>query len=116
MRLTRRSKTMTSWHYDKLVVICSEHSLQSPPVIREIERALQKEERERKSVLFPVRIDDYLLDAWDHPRKADVVSKVVGDFRGRDNLEAYSKAFARFLDALNKPQRPQGPRPTPKDE
>ncbi len=85
------------------MVICSEHSLQSPPVIREIERALQKEDRERKSVLFPVRIDDYLFDVWDHPRKADAVSKVVGDFRGRDNLGAYSKAFARFLDALNRP-------------
>jgi hypothetical protein len=91
-------------HYDKLVVICSEHSLQSPPVIREIERALQKEDRERKGVLFPVRIDDYLFDVWDHPRKADVVSKVVGDFRGRHNLAAYSKAFARFLEALDRPQ------------
>ena len=30
-------------HYDKLVVICSKDSLQSQPVIREIERALQKE-------------------------------------------------------------------------
>ena len=88
-------------------MICSEHSLQSPAVIREIERALQKEDRERKGVLFPVRIDDYLFDRWDHPRKADVVSKVVGDFRARDNLGAYSKAFARFLDALNRPQRPQ---------
>ena len=69
-------------HYDKLVVICSEHSLQSPPVIREIERALQKEDREHRNVLFPIRIDDYLFDEWDHPRKADVVSKVIGDFRG----------------------------------
>jgi len=48
--------------YDKLVVVCSEHSLESPPVIREIERALQKEDREHKNVLFPIRIDDYLFD------------------------------------------------------
>ena len=93
-------------HYDKLVVICSKHSLQSPPVIREIERALQKEDREHKNVLFPIRIDDYLFDEWDHPRKADVVSKVIGDFRGSDNLATYSKAFPRFLDALNRPQQP----------
>jgi hypothetical protein len=92
-------------YYDKLVVIYSKHSLQSPPVIREIERALQKEDREHKNVLFPITIDDYLLDKWDHPRKADVVSKVVGDFRGWDNLASYSKAFARFLDALNRPQQ-----------
>ena len=68
-------------HYDKLVVICSENSLQSPPVIREIERALQKEDRDHKNVLFPIRTDDYLFEAWEHPRKADVVSKVAGDFR-----------------------------------
>jgi DNA-binding NarL/FixJ family response regulator len=36
-------------HYDKLVVICSKHSLQSQPVIREIERALQKEDREHRA-------------------------------------------------------------------
>lgn len=89
-------------HYDKLVVICSEHSLQSPPVVREIERALQKEDSNRKNVLFPVRIDDHLFEVWDHPRKADVVSKVIGDFRGSQNLAAYSKAFTRFLDALNR--------------
>ena len=92
-------------HYDKLVVICSRHSLESPPVIREIERALQKEDREHRNVLFPIRIDDYLFDEWEHPRKADVVSKVAGDFRGWNNLAAYSKAFPRFLDALNRPQQ-----------
>jgi hypothetical protein len=87
------------------VVICSKNSLQSPPVIREIERALQKEDREHKNVLFPIRIDDYLFDEWDHPRKADVVSKVIGDFRGSENPATYSKAFPRFLDALNRPQQ-----------
>jgi hypothetical protein len=91
-------------HYDKLVVICSKDSLGSPPVIREIERALQKEDREHRNVLFPIRIDDYLFDEWDHPRKADVVSKVIGDFRGVNDVAAYSKAFPRFLDALNRPQ------------
>ncbi len=84
---------------------CSEHSLQSPPVIREIERALQKEDREHRNVLFPVRIDDYLFDEWEHPRKADVVGKVAGDFRGWENDVSYSKAFPRFLHALNRPQQ-----------
>ena len=87
------------------MVIYSKHSLQSPPVIREVERALQKEDREHRNVLFPIRIDDYLFDEWDHPRKADVVSKVIGDFRGWENLASYTKAFPRFLDALNRPQQ-----------
>ena len=56
-------------------------------------------------MLFPIRIDDYLFDEWNHPRKADVVSKVIGDFRRSENLDAYAKAFPRFLDALNRPQQ-----------
>ena len=87
------------------MVICSKHLLQSPPVIREIERALQKEDREHRNVLFPIRIDDYLFEKWDHPRKAEVVSKVIGDFRGRETHATYVKAFPRFLDALNRPQQ-----------
>ena len=86
------------------MVICSQHSLQSVPVIREIERALQKEDRGHKNVLFPIRIDDYLFGGWNHPRQADVVGKVAGDFTGWDNLADYSQAFPRFLDALNRPR------------
>jgi hypothetical protein len=89
---------------DKLVVICSEHSLQSPAVLREIECALQKEDREHTNVLFPICIDDYVLDRWDHPCKARVVGKVIGNFRGSDNHETYSKAFSCLLGALNRPQ------------
>ena len=86
------------------MVICSEQSLENQPVIREIEHALQKEDREHRNVLFPIRIDDYLFDEWDHARKADVVSKVAGDFRGWEDHAKYSKAFPRFLDALNRLQ------------
>jgi hypothetical protein len=46
--------------HDKLVVVCSEHSLQSGPVLREMERALQREDNEGTEVLFPIRIDDYI--------------------------------------------------------
>jgi hypothetical protein len=90
--------------YDKLVVVCSEHSLQSGPVLREIERALQREDREKRNILFPVRLDDYLFQKWEHSRKADVVSKVAGDFRDRKDQKAYGKAFDRLVQALNKPQ------------
>jgi hypothetical protein len=96
-------------HYDKLVVICSKHSLQSEPVIREIERALRKEDRDHRVVLFPITIDNYVFDEWDHPRRADVVSKVVGEFRGWENPATYSKAFPCFLNALNRPQRGSKP-------
>ena len=87
--------------YDKLIVVCSEHSLTSGPVKREIERALQREDNEGKNVLFPIRVDDYIFDKWQHPRRADVVSKVVGDFADWDTDAAkYEKAFDKLLKAL----------------
>jgi len=87
--------------YDKLIVVCSKHSLTSGPVLREMERALIREDKEGKNILFPIRIDGYLFNEWEHPRKADVMSKVVGDFRGWSrNTAKYDGAFRTFLKAL----------------
>ncbi|HUU45616.1 MAG TPA: toll/interleukin-1 receptor domain-containing protein [Acidobacteriota bacterium] len=85
--------------YDKLIVICSEKSLQSEPVIREIERALQKEAREHKDVLFPIAVDRAVFD-WDHPLQPDMTRKFVGDFTTWKEPEKYRKAVERLIDAL----------------
>lgn len=71
--------------YEKLVVCCSRSSLNSPAVIREIERALQREDElasqgKPVEVLFPIRLDDYVLTKWKHYRKADVVAKHMATF------------------------------------
>jgi hypothetical protein len=87
--------------YDKLVVVCSKNSLQSGPVLREIDRSLNREDREDKEVLFPIRIDDYLFDQWQHPRRDDVLAKVVGDFKGWSrSASKYDAAFDKLLKAL----------------
>jgi hypothetical protein len=91
--------------YDKLIVICSEQSLNSPAVIREIERALQKEdaaarEGNEAEVLFPIRLDDYIFTGWRHHRQADVVAKNVGDFRQWTEPESYKKALQRLIRDL----------------
>jgi len=86
--------------YDKIVVVCSQNSLQSGPVLREIERALQREDREYKNILFPITIDDYVFDEWKHERKADVLAKVVGDFRAWRDPSSYQKAFRKLLEGL----------------
>ncbi len=95
--------------YDKLIVVCSEQSLNAPAVIREIERALQKENdlaRQGKEgeVLFPIRLDDYIFTGWQHHRKADVIAKTVGDFSQWKNHDSYQKAFGRLLCDL----KPEG--------
>jgi hypothetical protein len=69
-------------------------------VLREIERALQREDREYKNILFPITIDDYVFDEWKHERKADVLAKVVGDFRAWRDPSSYQKAFRKLLEGL----------------
>lgn len=85
--------------YDKLIVICSEKSLQSEPVIREIERALQKEQRERSEVLFPIRVDDSVF-AWEHELQADLARKVIGDFTKWKDPGKYRTSLDRLIKAL----------------
>ena len=99
--------------HEKMIVVCSESSLQRPGVQGEIERALQKEEqlkRERAErsdaemdtdVLVPVRLDDYVRRGWEHERKADVIAKHIGDFRRWRDEERYQKAFQQLLRALD---------------
>ncbi len=89
-------------NYDKVIPVCSKNSLQSPKVLREIDRALEREDHERKNILFPITIDRYLFDKWEHPRKPDVLEKVVGtDFIGWNRSAAkYDAAFKKLLKAL----------------
>ena len=86
--------------HDRVVVVCSERSLQSAPVLREIERALRREDAEGKDVLFPIRIDDYIFTKWQHPRKDDVTSKIVGDFTGWRDPIKMRLALGRLTESL----------------
>jgi hypothetical protein len=100
--------------HDKVVLIASESSLKSPSVNREIERAIQEEDRRMRDkqagkfdgdfdVLFPVRVDDYIFDDWQHERKADVVKKVIADACGWDKDPA---VYAKVRDKLIKDLKP----------
>ncbi|HLG15638.1 MAG TPA: toll/interleukin-1 receptor domain-containing protein [Blastocatellia bacterium] len=53
--------------YDKLLLILSEDSIESSWVEREVRAALEKEESRKQPVLFPIRLDDAVMDcdkAW----------------------------------------------------
>ena len=91
--------------YDKLIVICSEASLKAPAVIDEIDRALQKEhalmkEGKTPEVLFPITIDDYIFDEWEHYLKPRIMAKTVGDFRSWEDPKKYDAALERLIAAL----------------
>ena len=89
---------------DKLILVCSRDSLTSEPVMREIERCLAREDRERRNILFPITIDDYVFAEWEHERKQDVLRKVVGEFRNWQDPDRYAPALQTLLLALRAQQ------------
>ena len=106
--------------HGKMVLIASESSLRSPAVLREIERAIREEDERHKrklagdfhgdvSVLFPVRLDDYIFADWNHELKVDVTKRVIADARGWDSdPPLYKEILQRLIRHLK--SRHIGPR------
>jgi len=91
--------------YDKVVLICSKNSLESGPVLREIDRALEKEDRARQNhrdtqVLFPINIDEYVFSEWKHDRRTDVLAKVIRDFTCHTEKTAYVQSLSKLVSDL----------------
>ncbi len=86
--------------YDKLLLVLSEHSVESIWVEREVEAAFEKEHRENRLVLFPVRLDEAVMpatQAW----AADIRRmRHIGDFTRWKEHDEYQKAFARLIRDL----------------
>jgi hypothetical protein len=86
--------------YDKLVLILSDHALQSAWVEREVVAAREKEDREKRQVLFPLRLDETVMEttkAW----AADVRRRWhIGDFTRWKDHDEYQKGLKRLLRDL----------------
>jgi uncharacterized protein YjbI with pentapeptide repeats len=85
---------------DKLLLILSEHSIASEWVEQEVESALEEERQRGRTILFPVRIDDAVMEsqkAW-----ASLIRRTrhIGDFTHWKEHDQYSKAFDRLLRDL----------------
>jgi uncharacterized protein YjbI with pentapeptide repeats len=92
--------------HDKLLLILSENSVRSAWVETEVETAFERERRESRIVLFPIRIDDTVMQtdaAW----AADIRrTRHIGDFRNWKDHGSYQKAFERLLRDLKAGERP----------
>jgi hypothetical protein len=85
---------------DKLLLILSEHSIASKWVENEVESALEEERQRGSTILFPVRIDDTVMEsskAW-----AALIRRTrhIGDFTRWKDHDSYQKAFDRLLRDL----------------
>jgi uncharacterized protein YjbI with pentapeptide repeats len=85
---------------DKLLVILSATSVASEWVEDEVEKAMEEETRHGKTVLFPVRIDDAVMDTdkgWASKLRRQ---RHIGDFRNWNDRGSYQRAFQRLLRDL----------------
>lgn len=86
--------------HDKLLLILSEHSVSSIWVNDEVEAAIEREYREKRTVLFPIKIDDAVMvseQAWTATVRR---TRHIGNFTGWKDHDSYQKAFNRLLRDL----------------
>jgi uncharacterized protein YjbI with pentapeptide repeats len=86
--------------HDKLLLVLSRHSVRSDWVEKEVETAMERERKEKRLVLVPVRLDNAVMQepsGW----AADIRrARHIGDFRGWRNEDAYARALARLIREL----------------
>lgn len=86
--------------HDKLLLILSEHSVQSDWVEHEVEHALDLEKEREKGVLFPVRVDEAVMESKTGWAGNVRRQRHIGDFTRWKDHDAYSEAFERLLRDL----------------
>jgi uncharacterized protein YjbI with pentapeptide repeats len=94
--------------HDRLLIILSEHSLQSEWVMTEIRKARKTEVEEQRRKLFPIRLVDYkALRHWecfdaDHGKDlaVEVREYFIPDFTNWKSHDEFERAFTRLLADL----------------
>lgn len=95
--------------HDKLLIVLSEHSVESAWVRREVLSALEKEDQSPgRAVLFPIRLDDTVMTTRQPWAASLRHERHIGDFCAWKEHDAYQQAFDRLLRDL---QAEGAPRP-----
>lgn len=86
--------------HEKLLLILSEHSIRSDWVREEVESCLERERQEKRTVLFPVRLDDAVMNTGEAWAASIRRQRHIGDFTQWKEHDAYQKALERLLRDL----------------
>jgi hypothetical protein len=89
---------------DKVLLILSENSIKSDWVEDEVIKAFAEERKRGQTVLFPLRIDDSVIDtneAWALKLRDQ---RNIGYFRRWKDHDGYAQSFKRVLRDLTAPQ------------
>ena len=86
---------------DKLLLCCSESSLESWWVKDEIRKALERERKEKRDLIVPVMLDDYLLDGWNDGLAAEIRSRLAANVAGWEGDHAlFERGVEKIVSAL----------------
>jgi uncharacterized protein YjbI with pentapeptide repeats len=94
--------------YDKLLLVFSRNSVESPWVESEVEAAFEKERRQKRTVLFPIRLDNAVMET-DRAWAAEIRrTRHIGDFEKWKNHDQYQIALARLFRDLKRSSSKEG--------
>lgn len=85
---------------DKVILILSKYSIQSNWVEDEVNRAFKEEDRREALVLFPIRLDDSVMDAKEPWARKLRDQRNIGDFTEWEDPQVYRATFDRILRDL----------------
>jgi hypothetical protein len=86
--------------YDKLLLVLSEDSVKSPWVEAEVEAAFEKERKQKRTVLFPIRLDDAVMDTEEAWAAEIRRTRHIGYFRKWKEHDEFQTALIRLLRDL----------------
>ena len=87
--------------HDRILLCCSESSLNSWWVKDEIRKALERERHDGRDIIIPLMIDRYLPDGWEDGMAADLRSRLAADFTGWEHDNAkFEEQFEKVVKSL----------------
>lgn len=87
--------------HDKILLCCSESSLNSWWVKDEVEKTLERERRDKRDIIIPLNLDDYLLQGWKSGKSGILRSRLAADFTGWEHNNAkFEEQLERVVKAL----------------
>jgi uncharacterized protein YjbI with pentapeptide repeats len=92
--------------HEKLLLILSHHAVNSPWVEIEVESALYKEVTSGQETLFPIRLDNAVLES-DTLWAKRLRQRHIGDFTDWQDSAAYRQAFSALLRHLKVTEPPK---------
>ncbi len=93
--------------HEKLLVVLSEHSIASAWVEDEVDKAIEEERQNDKQMLFPIRLDNAVMETDEAWAAKIRHQRHITDFTDWKHHDTYQQALDRLMHDLKVETRPQ---------